>query len=62
MEIREYQKGDEKEVIELWFKCNLVLPGGNPKRDIERKLKVDRDLFLVGKVNGKIVTSVMGGI
>ncbi len=24
-------------------------------------MKVDRDLFLVGKVNGKIVASVMGG-
>jgi hypothetical protein len=30
MEIREYQESDEKEVIELWFKCNLVIPGGNP--------------------------------
>ncbi len=61
MEIREYQESDEKEVIELWFKCNLMIPGSNPKRDIERKLKVDHDLFLVGNVNGKIVASVMGG-
>jgi ribosomal protein S18 acetylase RimI-like enzyme len=61
MEIREYQESDEKEVIELWFKCNSMIPGSNPKRDIERKLKVDRDLFLVGNVNGKIVASVMGG-
>jgi hypothetical protein len=30
MEIREYQESDEKEVIELWFKYNLVIPGGNP--------------------------------
>jgi len=61
MEIREYQESDEKDVIELWFKCDLVLPGSNPKQDIERKLKVDRDLFLVGNVNGKIIASVMGG-
>ncbi len=61
MEIREYQESDEKEVIELWFKCSLMIPGSNPKRDIERKLKVDRDFFLVGNVNGKIVASVMGG-
>ncbi len=61
MEIREYQESDEKDVIELWFKCDLVLSGSNPKRDIERKLKVDRDLFLVGNVNGKIIASVMGG-
>ncbi len=61
MKIREYQESDEKDVIELWFKCDLVLPGNNPKGDIERKLKVDHDLFLVGNVNGKIVASVMGG-
>ncbi len=61
MEIREYQESDEKDVIELWFNCDLVLPECNPKRDIERKLKVDRDLFLVGSVNGKIIASVMGG-
>ena len=61
MEIREYQESDEKDVIALWFKCDLVLPGSNPKQDIERKLKVDRDLFLVGNVNGKIIASVMGG-
>jgi ribosomal protein S18 acetylase RimI-like enzyme len=61
MEIRAYQESDEKDVIKLWFKCDLVLPGSNPKRDIERKLKVDRDLFLVGSVNGKIIASVMGG-
>ncbi len=61
MEIREYQESDEKDVIELWFKCDLVLPGSNPKRHIERKLKVDRDLFLAGNINGKIIASVMGG-
>ncbi len=61
MEIREYQESDEKDVIDLWFKCDLVLPECNPKRNIERKLKVDRDLFLVGSVNGKIMASVMGG-
>jgi ribosomal protein S18 acetylase RimI-like enzyme len=61
MEIREFQESDEKDVIELWFKCNLVLPGSNPKRDIERKLRVDRDLFLVGCVKGKIIASVLGG-
>lgn len=61
MEIREYQESDEKDVIKLWFKCDLVIPGNNPKRDIERKLKVDRDLFLVGHINGKIIAVVMGG-
>ena len=29
--------------------------------DIKRKLKVDRDLFLVGEVENEIIASVMGG-
>ena len=61
MEITEYQEKHAEAVIELWFKCRLVVPSNNPRRDIERKLKVDRDLFLVGIINGKIIASVMGG-
>jgi len=61
MEIIEYQEKDAEAVIELWSKCQLVVPSNNPKKDIERKLKVDRDLFLVGIINGKVIASVMGG-
>ena len=61
MNIREFQMGDEKEVISLWQECNLVVPWNNPSQDIKRKLKVDPDLLLVGEENGKIVASVMGG-
>ena len=61
MEITEYQQKHAEAVIELWFKCRLVVPSNNPRRDIERKLGVDRDLFLVGSLNGKVIASVMGG-
>ena len=61
MEITEYQEKHAEAVIELWFKCRLVVPSNNPRRDIERKLGVDRDLFLVGSLNGKVIASVMGG-
>jgi ribosomal protein S18 acetylase RimI-like enzyme len=61
MEIAECQEKYDGQVIELWFRCQLVVPSNNPRRDIERKLKVDRDLFLVGIINGKIIASVMGG-
>jgi len=61
MEISEYQEEHAGEVIELWFKCRLVVPSNNPLRDIERKVEVDRNLFLVGIINGKIVATVMGG-
>jgi len=61
MEIAEYREKYGGQVIELWFKCKLVVPLNNPRRDIERKVEVDRDLLLVGIINGKVVATVMGG-
>ena len=61
LKIREYAAGDEKIVIDLWIKCDLVVPWNNPKLDIQRKLGVNPELFLVGTVADKVVASVMGG-
>ena len=61
MQIREFKEKDTKEVIALWVKCSLVVPSNNPHKDIERKLKVDRDLFLVGTLDNRIIATVMGG-
>ena len=59
--IRPYQDQDEKSVIRLWHNCNLVVPQNDPKLDIERKSKVNPDLFLVGLIEGKIIATAMGG-
>jgi 4-oxalocrotonate tautomerase family enzyme len=59
--IRPYQAHDESAVIDLWHRCNLVVPQNEPKKDIEMKLKVQPDLFFVGTVSNKIVTTVMAG-
>ena len=61
LHIRPYQDGDEKDVIQLWHNCNLVVPWNDPKSDIEQKLKVNPDLFLVGLIEGKLIATVMGG-
>ncbi len=61
MKIREFKNEDENAIIALWRKCELVVPWNNPSQDIERKLKIDPDLFLVGEENGEIVATVMGG-
>ena len=61
MIIRQYATEDETAVIELWRKCNLTKPWNNPKLDIERKLKVNPELFLVGLVQNRIAATVMGG-
>ena len=59
--IRAYEPDDENSVIDLWQKCNLTVPHNNPRRDIERKLKVDPELFLVGLVNDAIIATCMAG-
>jgi ribosomal protein S18 acetylase RimI-like enzyme len=59
--IRSYQDSDESAVIELWHRCNLVVPQNEPKKDIEMKRKVQADLFFVGTVSGRIVATVMAG-
>ncbi len=61
MQIREFIEKDTKAVVDLWVRCRLVVPSNNPQKDIERKLKVDRHLFLVGTLNKQIVATVMGG-
>ena len=61
MKIRAYEDKDKKHVIALWGECGLVAPQNNPGKDIERKLKVDPDLFLVGHRGDSIVATVMGG-
>ena len=61
MEIREFSEADEVAVISLWNECGLVVPWNDPAEDIGRKLKVDRDLFLVGHDDDELVATVMGG-
>jgi ribosomal protein S18 acetylase RimI-like enzyme len=61
VQIRPFHPDDEEAVIALWRACNLVRPWNNPSKDIQRKLKVRPDLFLVGLVDGRIVASVMAG-
>ena len=61
MDIRAFEVKYRDEVIELWRECNLVVPQNDPAKDIERKLKIDPDLFLVGVIDEKVVATVMGG-
>jgi len=61
MDIRAFEEKYKDEVIELWRECNLVVPQNDPAKDIERKLKIDPDLFLVGFIDNKVVATVMGG-
>ena len=61
MIIRSYQPADEEVVIRLWHDCGLIAPQNNPHRDIQRKMRVNPEWFLVGEVQGKLVASCMVG-
>ncbi|MFG0252156.1 MAG: GNAT family acetyltransferase [Phycisphaerales bacterium JB038] len=61
LQARPFDDADEAAVIALWRACDLVVPWNDPKADIERKRQVQRDLFLVGTLEGKIVACVMAG-
>src|SRR5580765_6836608 len=61
MQIRSFLPDDKQAVISLWRRCDLIRPWNNPHRDIQRKLLVRPDLFLVGVLDGQVVASVMAG-
>ena len=61
MEIRPYRESDQDAVVALWSECGLVRPWNDPVKDIRRKLRVQRDLFLVGSMDGRLVATMMVG-
>jgi ribosomal protein S18 acetylase RimI-like enzyme len=61
LKIRAFAPSDEAAVIELWKRCKLTRPWNDPKKDIQRKLRVQPHLFLVGFLEQQLVSSVMAG-
>jgi CPA2 family monovalent cation:H+ antiporter-2 len=62
VEIRPYQEGDESGVIALWGTVlAYTAPHNDPASVIRHKLALQRELFLVGLVDGALVGTVMGG-
>lgn len=61
MHIRPFEEKDRSAVIRLWKETGLVVPHNDPDKDIDRKLEVNPELFLVGEAGGELVATVMGG-
>jgi ribosomal protein S18 acetylase RimI-like enzyme len=61
MKIRPFEEADEPSVIALWRACELIRPWNDPHKDIARKLRVQRELFLVGTVDGVLMATIMAG-
>ena len=48
-------------MVALWHECGLVRPWNDPIKDIGRKLRMQRELFLVGFRDGRLVATLMAG-
>lgn len=61
LEIRPYKEVDENQVLQIWADCGLIVAWNDPRADIQRKLAVQRHLFLVGCADGHVIATVMAG-
>lgn len=61
MEIRPFDTRDEAAVVRLWKDCGLVVPWNDPYKDVQRKLKVQPEMFLVGCSDEQVIATVMAG-
>lgn len=61
MKITAYKEQYRGAVIQLWKDSNLVVPWNDPDKDINRKLKVNPELFLIGLIDEEVIATVMGG-
>lgn len=61
MEVRLFRNSDAQQVVDLWEQCGLLRPWNDPLMDIERKVRVGDELFLVGEEGGTVVATAMGG-
>ena len=61
LQLRRFAAADENAVVELWIRCELTRPWNDPRKDIQRKLTTQPELFLVGLHDDKIVATIMAG-
>jgi ribosomal protein S18 acetylase RimI-like enzyme len=61
LEIVRYRSKHQDALIDLWKKCNLVVPQNDPVEDIRRKLDFQAELFFVALLDGKLIGSIMAG-
>jgi len=59
--VRPFERPDTESVIALWHAAGLTRPWNDPRKDIERKLQVQPELFLVAVDDDAVVGSVMAG-
>lgn len=65
-EVRAFDRADTASVVALWTEAGLTRPWNDPRLDIERKLTVQPELFLVVEdeersTSARIIGTVMAG-
>ena len=48
-------------MVRLWREFGLIVTWNNAKKDIERKLCIQREMFLVGLLGHELVATVIAG-
>lgn len=61
LNIHSFTDKDTDGVIALWQTCDLTRPWNNPHKDIQRKVSVNDNLFLVAVQDDRVIGTVMGG-
>jgi len=61
MKIENYSMKLYDKVIELWRKAGISVGSSDSKEELEKMLKRNPNLFLIGRKNQKIIAVVMGG-
>lgn len=60
-EIVRYRSEHQDAVVDLWKRCNLIVPQNDPVEDIQKKLDFQPALFFVAMLNSELIGSVMAG-
>ncbi|MFX1329793.1 MAG: GNAT family N-acetyltransferase [Promethearchaeota archaeon] len=61
MIIEKFSMDFYEEVVKLWKKAGINVGSTDTKEEIERMVERNPDLFLIGKVDEKLISVVMGG-
>jgi len=61
IQFRPFHPDDTEQTVALWQACGLTRPWNDPRKDIERKLQEEPELFIVAESDGQLLGSVMAG-
>ena len=59
--MRTFKEKDRKKVTQLWDLFGLICSWNDPNKDLDRKQRLGKDLFLILELENDIIGSVLGG-